>query len=526
MDIDNPWIHNPLILVYGPPGSGKSAASRQLAEDLALPFFDLDQEIEKISGMSISEIFALDGETRFREKERVVLAEMLKIRTCGVIALGGGALLDHDSRSIAERSGVVVCLTANQEVLFERLFDTPSNRPLLSKDLQQNIENLLRQRLQHYASFPRQIDTSSLPIEGVSMEIQSRLGWFHVSGMGSGYNVRVNSGSLEYVGRYLHESGFQGPIALVSDSNVWDFHGRRAVTTLEECGYSVDPCVIPPGEANKNISTLAHLWEAFLQAGLERGSAAVSLGGGVVGDIAGFAAATYLRGIKWVNIPTSLLAMVDASLGGKTGIDLPQGKNLAGAFHAPHLVLVDPDLLRTLPETEIRNGLAEVLKHGMIGDEVLFRMCELGWEAVLEQLEILIRRAISVKIRQIKADPYEEGPRAALNLGHTLGHALEQVSHYRLRHGEAVAIGMVTATRLAERLGIAEAGLAERITQALSGLGLPTRIPAGIDPAALEIAMRLDKKRVRGAVRLTLPVRVGKVRVGVEVPDLGLLIER
>jgi 3-dehydroquinate synthetase len=233
--------------------------------------------------------------------------------------------------------------------------------------------------------------------------------------------------------------------------------------------------------------------------------------------MAGFAAATFLRGVSWVALPTSLLAMVDASLGGKTGIDLPQGKNLVGAFYSPRLVLADPLALDTLPEAELRSGMAEVVKAGVIGDPELFGLCALGWDALRVKLAEVVCRAMAVKISVIGSDPYETGRRAVLNLGHTIGHAVELVSNFQLRHGEAVAIGMVAASRLAERLEIAEPGLADKIENVLSGLSLPVEIPPELDRQAVFSAVQLDKKRLDGSVRFVLPVRLGDVRFGVDV---------
>jgi 3-dehydroquinate synthetase len=223
--------------------------------------------------------------------------------------------------------------------------------------------------------------------------------------------------------------------------------------------------------------------------------------------------------MDWVAVPTSLLGMVDASLGGKTGADLPQGKNLVGAFHAPRLVLADPEVLATLPPAELRSGLAEVVKHGVIADPVLFAQCAAGEAAAAADWASLVSRAMAVKIGVIQADPYEGGRRAALNLGHTVGHGVELASDFRVRHGEAVAIGMVAEARLAARLGLAEAALPQRIAAALRGLGLPVEIPGDLAATAVIAAMRLDKKRRRGTVRFALPRAIGRVEVGVTIPE-------
>jgi 3-dehydroquinate synthase len=330
---------------------------------------------------------------------------------------------------------------------------------------------------------------------------------------------------LDSLGQSLRASGLRGPAALVSDENAGALYASRAVESLREAGFAPHQVLIPPGEQHKTIDTVGLLWEAFLNAGLERGSLVAALGGGVVSDLAGFAAATFLRGVPWAVVPTTLLAMADASLGGKTGADLPQGKNLVGAFHPPRLVLVDPETLRTLPEGELRSGMAEVVKAGVIGDPALFALCAQGWQAVQSDWDEVVRRAMAVKIRVIQADPFEKGQRASLNLGHTLGHALEAASGFRLRHGEAVAIGMVAATRLSERLGLAETGLAEQIRSTLIGLGLPTEIPNGLDRRVILDGMRYDKKRSNSLVRFALPIRIGEIKVGIEVEDLERVLD-
>ncbi len=312
---------------------------------------------------------------------------------------------------------------------------------------------------------------------------------------------------------------------LVSDEQVAPLYADRAIESFKRAGYRAQVVVIPAGEEHKSVETLTRLWQACLETGMERGSTLAALGGGVVSDLTGFAAATYMRGCNWVTFPTTLLSMVDASLGGKTGFDLPQGKNLVGAFYPPRLVLSDPSVLASLPERELRAGLAEVLKHGVIGDPDLFAPCARGWQAVAADLPQVVWRAQAVKVKLIEADPYEKGLRAALNFGHTIGHAVELVSGYSLRHGEAVAIGMVVETRLAEKLGIAADGLAEQIRAALAGLGLPVEIPAGLPRADILRAVQADKKKSQGTVKFALPEKVGLVRTGVEIADLDALME-
>jgi 3-dehydroquinate synthetase len=240
--------------------------------------------------------------------------------------------------------------------------------------------------------------------------------------------------------------------------------------------------------------------------------------------MAGFAASTYMRGINWIGVPTTLLSMVDASLGGKTGFDLPQGKNLIGAFHPPKLVLADATLLLTLPERELRSGMAEVVKHGIISDPELFELCLRGLDWVKANLEEVVKRAMAVKIKVIEEDPYENGFRAALNLGHTVGHAVELVSRFELRHGEAIAIGMAVEAAYSARVGLAPQGLVEVVQDSLKALNLPIAIPQEMPREEIIRAMRVDKKKNAKMIRFALPVEIGRVEL-VDVSDLEEVIE-
>jgi 3-dehydroquinate synthase len=511
-------INQSFIFLYGPPASGKSSVGRSLSADLSLPFYDLDDEIEAQSRKTIPDIFADEGESGFRNRETQALKDILN-RPAGVVALGGGALLRAENRKLAETLGRVICLSSTLETIVRRLDGDGGGRPLLDGDAQEKLRYLLNQRRAHYASFPNSLVNESRPVEEIAWEAQVKLGTFRIEGMGKGYDVRVAGGSLENMGEMLRYCGLSGPLALVSDENVAGFHGAKALESLLAAGYEARMVILPAGEQHKTFSTVERLLERFLDSGLERSSTVIALGGGVVGDLAGFAAAVYLRGVRWVAVPSSLLAMVDASLGGKTGADLAQGKNLVGAFHPPALVLADPQVLTTLPEAELRNGLAEVVKHGVIGDAELFEACRRGLNHLNEDLAQIVCKAMAVKIRVVQEDPFEQGKRAVLNLGHTLGHGLEHATSFQLKHGEAVAIGMVAAARLSEKLKIGTPGLAEEIAACLDGLGLPTRIPEGIDRERLRAAMRLDKKRKAGSLRVVLPERIGTARWGIEIDD-------
>ena len=509
-------MHKGMIFLYGPSGSGKTSLGGVLAEQLRLPFVDLDQEIVKEAGLSIPEIFVQRGEAGFRQVEKSILGQALR-ESRQVVALGGGALLDPENRQNVEANGQVVCLTASLDQLVQRLGFEPDSRPLLAGDASLRLQKLLAERGEHYASFPIQVDTGNQPLDEIARQVQVKLGEFRVTGMGDGYDVLVLPGGLDSLGDLIIEHAQSGRVAVVSDANVAAIYGERVVQALRRIGLTTELVEIPAGEQNKTLETVASLWERFIQLRLDRGSLVVALGGGVTGDLAGFAAATFLRGIPWVAVPTSLLAMVDASLGGKTGFDLKQGKNLVGAFYSPRLVLADPSTLKTLPPAELRSGMAEAIKSGIVGDPVLFGLCSQGWDVIWEHMDEIISRSMAVKVDLIQADPYEKGPRAALNLGHTVGHALEQASDYSLLHGEAVAIGMLNEARLSEALSLARPGLAQEIEAVLRGVDLPTRIPSGLEPAFILEAMKVDKKNVAGELHFALPVNIGQVQVRVKV---------
>lgn len=510
------------LFLYGPSGAGKSTLARRLSAALSLPAYDLDARIQQRTGQSPAEIFAARGEAAFRAEERAELRAVLN-EAPGVVALGGGALLDESNRALAEAHGRVLRLTAGADTLAARLAGSAELRPLAADP--QRLQAMLAARAAHYASFTHALDTSALSEDAALDAAQIGLGAWRVSAMGSPYSVRVQPGGLDSIGARLRENDLNGPLALVSDEHLDDLYAARVLASLEQAGYRAARIRIPAGEENKTLTTLAAIWAGLVEAGLERGSTVLALGGGVTGDLSGFAASAFLRGVRWVGLPTSLLAMADSSLGGKTGADLPQGKNLIGAFYPPALVLADPRVLDSLPEAEIRSGLAEVVKHGIISDPQLFALCAQGLDALRADWDTLVRRTMAVKIRVIELDPYERGPREALNAGHTIGHGVEKASRYRLRHGEAVAIGLVAEARLAERLKLASGGLAEEIATVLETLGLPTRIPRELSNAEILRAMRVDKKRAGGQVRFSLPVRIGAVENGVTMPLDETLLE-
>ena len=339
------------------------------------------------------------------------------------------------------------------------------------------------------------------------------------------YPVYVGHGLLPRL-RQLASS--RGPLAVLTDSNVGPLYADQLAASVV--------LTMPAGERHKTLATVAHFYDQLLAAGLDRGATIVALGGGVVGDVAGFVAATYLRGVHFVQCPTSLLAMVDASVGGKTGVDLPQGKNLVGAFKQPQAVIADLDTLATLPSVELAAGMAEVIKHGLIANPDLFEQLDGGRRTndggsdtftgsvqALRPAAAVIATAIQVKRDVVEADPFEQGRRAVLNLGHTFGHAIEQVTGYETGHGQAVAMGLVAAANLSARLGYAPPALQGRIERVLQRWHLPTRIPSGCQPAALLQAMGRDKKKLDGRLRFILLRDVGDVFVTSDVAETAVL---
>jgi 3-dehydroquinate synthase len=508
------------IFLYGPVGAGKSTVGKVLARNLKLSFVDSDQMIETNAGQSIFEIMTQQGEMTARDLETAALKQILHDKD-SVIALGGGALLREENRALVEDNGTVIFLAAELETLFERLHSDTNKRPLLAGDLREKLTSLLAKRQDHYRSFPLRFDADQAP-EKLAWQIQVALGRFHLSTMGD-YDVIVQNGGIENFGEMIKLRGLQNPM-IVTDQNVAQFHAEQIASSLHRVGFDSKIITIPAGEVHKNLDTISELWKSFLRNGLDRKSTVIALGGGVIGDLAGFAASTYMRGIPWVAVPTTLLSMVDASLGGKTGFDLPEGKNLIGSFYPPKFVLADPQVLKTLPEAEFISGLAEVVKHGILSDPALFELCARGLDCIKEDLQQVVKHAMAVKIRIIEEDPYERGFRAALNLGHTVGHAVELVSKFQLRHGEAIAIGMVVEAKLAERLTVASKGLSDRIAAVLSTLGLPVSIPQDMPREEIIRAMRVDKKKNAKAIRFALPVEIGRVEL-VDVTDLEMVLE-
>ncbi len=498
------------LILAGPPGAGKSTIGAMVAGASGREFVDGDALLEVRWGRTIPDYFAAGEEVLFREREAEVYRGLAE-RDGLVVAAGGGALLNPKSRARLERSGVIVCLEAPADVLAARLEAGGPVRPLVAGDARTRLAGLLRERQAHYDSFQWRVHTGE---RGVEAAVEAVLARFAQGGGAMRLTVGETRaiyarGLTAGLRGLLAESGLQEPFVVLADGEIAATHGAAAAKALG--GVVV---AVPSGEISKNLDTVRHLYQACLAQGLDRNGTIVAVGGGVTGDVAGFVAATFMRGVAWANVPTTVLAMADSALGGKVGVDLPEGKNLVGAFHPPRVVAADFDVLRTLPEVEVRCGLAEIIKSGVIGDAVLFERMRRGDMS----LEEGIRRAAAVKAGIVNADPFERGERATLNLGHTIGHGVEAASGYELKHGEAVAIGMAAEARLAERMGLAEAGLADEIVACLKGAGLPVRAP-GMDVEAVRRLMNSDKKKAHGKLKFALPRRVGEVEWGIEVEE-------
>jgi 3-dehydroquinate synthase len=339
------------------------------------------------------------------------------------------------------------------------------------------------------------------------------------------YEIAIAPGSLDQLGEQMSKLNLGKKVLLVSNPVIFKHYGAVAIAALTKTGFEVTNYNLPPGERYKTLNSIQKLYDVALENRLERSSTIVALGGGVIGDMAGFAAATWLRGINLVQVPTSLLAMVDSSVGGKTGVNHPKGKNLIGAFYQPRFVLIDPEVLKTLPTREFKAGMAEVIKYGVIWDEELFT--QLAASKHLDQLryikpemiEYIITRSCQAKADVVSQDEKEAGLRAILNYGHTIGHAIESVTGYNLlKHGEAVGIGMVAAGQIAVELGLWQKEDIERQNSLIQKTGLPSQLPSGLDIQAIIDALQLDKKVKSGKVRFVLPTQIGAVKVTDEVP--------
>jgi len=496
------------IVITGFMGTGKSTIGEIVARKLNRPFVDMDIEIETRAGFSIAQIFRRQGEAAFRKMERQ-LAHELALRHGLVIATGGGALVDANNRQMMSQHGIVICLNASKAEIRARLSEN-QYRPLAT-----DWEAHFDARLGAYASIRHQIMTTGRTPEDIAADILALAdGALYLrTPAGGGYPIHIGSGLLRRIAADPEAAGLAGHVVVVTNETVAPLHGERFASGLPNANL----IIVRDGEQHKNLDTARAIYDDLLALGADRRTTLLALGGGVIGDMAGYVAATYMRGIPLAQVPTTLLSMVDSSVGGKVGVDLPQGKNLIGAFKQPRRVIIDTDVLATLPELQWRCGMAEIIKHGLIAQPGLLNP-DL-WQP--EEAAYLVRHAVQVKIDIVEADPYENGIRAHLNLGHTFGHAIEKATNFAVPHGEAVAIGTMKAALLSRNLGLIDDGLVAQIQQILWQIGLPTDI--ALDPYRWYAAMATDKKWQSGVSRLVVLKGLGEAAVVEGLPREDIL---
>ncbi len=534
------------IILTGFMGTGKTAVGQEVARQLGWPYVDTDDVLERIAGKSIEAVFAEDGEDAFRRLEAQALAEVCS-GDRQVISTGGGMVKAQGNRTLMRASGFVVCLEATPETIVRRLYPDGARqgavRPLLAgpngETPLERAQTLKAERAAAYAQAHWTVHTDTLSITDVAQEVLRAARTIGgVDGVPAADDpdlaavVRASShscpifagtGVLDRLGEMCRIVGLTTTAYLISDSNVFYTHGRRAQIALESSDIPVHTFVVPAGENSKSLETLETVYQWLAEQRAERGHFVVGLGGGVVGDLAGYAAATFNRGLPLVQAPTSMAAMVDASIGGKTAVNLEAGKNLVGAFHQPRMVVAEVETLHSLPERELASGWAEAIKHGLILDAGLFETFE-GHADAIQRLERpiaddVVRRSMAVKADVVSRDERETlGLRILLNYGHTIGHALEAATEYgELLHGEAVAIGMTAAVRISRWMGLIDDDLVERQDALLRRFNLPTSFP-GADRDAVRRAMSVDKKTAAGSIRWVLLEGLGRSVTRNDVP--------
>jgi shikimate kinase / 3-dehydroquinate synthase len=512
------------VFLIGFMAAGKSTAGRLLAERMALPFIDLDDVVAEVAGISVREVFASRGEAEFRRLESEALARILA-RAPAVVATGGGTPCHDGALDRMRQNGLVIALAVPLDVALARAGNS-RDRPLLARPADQ-IAALYHEREPVYRQAHAVIATDWRDPGEVADECgelisraavldEQLLADSSIVSLGErSYPIAVARGGLSRLGNLARAALGQActRAALVGDATVDRLYGAAAAASLAGAGFDVSRVQVPAGEQAKSIGGFAALCDQLVASGLDRSSAVVALGGGVVGDLAGFAAATLYRGVPCIQVPTTLVAMVDSAIGGKTGVNLAAGKNLVGAFWQPRLVLADPELLVTLPARERRAAFGELVKYGLIDGEDLYRAVDaLAGDLARDQwtlddgpppeLVTVIRRCASIKAWIVSRDEREQsGERALLNLGHTVGHAIEAAAGYgEILHGEAVGLGLVAACRVAASLGLALPALEGRVTATLARAGLPVDLDPWLRPDVLE-RIRVDKKRTGAGLR-------------------------
>ncbi len=512
------------VVLIGFMGSGKSTVGRHLADELGREFVDLDREIEADAGHPIETIFALDGEQQFRDREQRTLERVLQ-RQGVVVAAGGGAPMREANWRLMRSKGTVVALTAEPAELARRL-DGGEGRPLLQPDTASAIASLLPERLGRYQSADLVVATDGRRPEDVARRIaealpSAQLDRVPIAIPGSEHEVTLGWNLARVLASSVREMRPSGCVLLVSDPNVAVIHARPLQDALSEADVPTALHLVPPGEAAKTLAVLEQLYAELAHVGVDRGGLVVALGGGTVGDVTGFAAATWMRGIRWIQVPTTLLAMVDSSIGGKTGVNLSAGKNLAGAVHQPAGIFADLAHLQTLRDGDYRASLAEVIKAAIIADREFGDWLLANMPALLLRdgvaIQHAVKRAIQIKAKVVEQDPSETGIRAILNYGHTVAHALERAAGYgTYRHGDAVAWGMQVAARLSVLSGRCDEVTLSYQARLLEAAGLLERRTA-VSRSALADAFAHDKKARGGRPRWVLLREIAKAEYGCEV---------
>jgi shikimate kinase/3-dehydroquinate synthase len=536
------------IAIIGFSATGKTAIARKVAERLNWIFVDTDDEIVKLSGKAIPEIFGEDGEENFRRLERQVLQRACQ-KEGAVIATGGGAITDPKNQDLLYQTSVVICLEARPDTIYRRLHqdnlysDSPVVRPLLAGDNPlRRIKELKAKRQAYYAIADWTVHTDNLTVDEVSGEVVR--GWQYVTKhkveqfpeldlacrvhtSSSDYPVFVGWGIVEQLGEKMKHAGLSGTANIISDETVFSIYGDAVKKSLIKAGLAVNSFVVPPGEASKNISEAMKIFNQLIERRVERTDVIVALGGGMVGDLAGFVAATFLRGLPWLQVPTSLIAMTDASIGGKVAVDHPKAKNLIGAFYQPLIVLADVQTLTTLPSRELISGWAEVIKHGLILDAELLKLLDNNAKDLIELKHDIsakvIAQSAAIKCRVVSEDEKETGIRTILNYGHTVAHGLEAATNYvHFLHGEAVAIGMMAAAKLSHRLNLLSAKAVEYHKSILGKFGLPLDC-SGVALEDVMAAMELDKKVKDRTIRWVLLKDIGHAVIRTDISQKDVL---
>lgn len=508
------------IVLIGFMASGKSRIGSLLAKRLNYQLLDLDVLIEERAGMTISQIFEERGEAHFRALEAQELVGV-SARDASVIVTGGGTPTFFENAQVLKKLGQVFFLDVSLQKLLSRLGNS-QERPLARNNVNQKnhtIEELYYFRRPCYEMLGESIDADHGDETIICDEIIKRHESFY--NLSHLHEVELPYGSDKYTIFHAHGSIFhvkdiieglglyQHKPVIITNDNIKRLLQKEISAIDDQLQNRSSIISIADGESNKSLSTIETIYQQLCEMRCLRNTLLIALGGGVIGDMAGFVAKTYMRGVPFIGVPTTLLAMVDSSIGGKTGVDTSFGKNLVGAFNNPRSVIIDPNLLKSLPPEEFACGMAEIIKHAMIADADLFFSLKDGQIPIEE----LIARAIQVKANIVLMDPLEKNIRAHLNLGHTFAHAIEKVSDYTIKHGQAVAMGLILATRLAKKMGVLEKDFIKDLKDVLARFDLPTDMPQNIHIKDLIPAMRLDKKRDDGGLRFVLPKNVGEVLI-------------